>query len=259
MLILLPPSEGKTAPDDGPPIDWARLSLPQLNPTRERVLGSLARLCAGDADHAADVLKLGPTQRADLARNVALRSAATAPAASVYTGVLYDALAINTMDETVRRRCDERVLIFSGLWGAVRPDDPIPAYRCSANVKLPHLADDRSIVAATHWRAPLRTVLDPIGQGEFVVDLRSGPYRSMWRPSGKSATIRVLSERVDAGVVKRTIVSHFNKATKGRLCADLLRADVDCGDRSGLASALIDLGYRVEESGTDQLDIVIDG
>ena len=38
MLILLPPSEGKTAPPAGSPVDAAALWLPKLAPARRRVL-----------------------------------------------------------------------------------------------------------------------------------------------------------------------------------------------------------------------------
>ncbi|MEI2641760.1 MAG: hypothetical protein V9G10_05360 [Candidatus Nanopelagicales bacterium] len=41
MLILLPPSEGKTAPRRGKPLDVAGLSRPALAPLREQVLAAL--------------------------------------------------------------------------------------------------------------------------------------------------------------------------------------------------------------------------
>ena len=44
MLILLPPSEGKTAPTAGEPVDLAALPFPGLNKTRERLLDVLSRL-----------------------------------------------------------------------------------------------------------------------------------------------------------------------------------------------------------------------
>ena len=53
MLILLPPSEGKAEPAPGRGWTWARLSLPELNPARERVLAALVTLCAGPTRTAA--------------------------------------------------------------------------------------------------------------------------------------------------------------------------------------------------------------
>ena len=54
----------------------------------------------------------------------------------------------------------------------------------------------------------------------LVVDLRSGSYAAL-APVPGAVTVQVLSERPDG---TRTVVSHFNKAHKGRL-ARLLRHD----------------------------------
>ena len=41
MLILLPPSEGKTAPATGDPVNLGSLAFPSLNKTRERLLDAV--------------------------------------------------------------------------------------------------------------------------------------------------------------------------------------------------------------------------
>ena len=58
MLILLPPSEGKTDPGRGKPLELTSMSLPSLTPARERVLDALVALCRDQPDHAATVLGL---------------------------------------------------------------------------------------------------------------------------------------------------------------------------------------------------------
>ena len=40
MLILLPPSEGKTAPGDGASVDLVALAYPELTAMRERALAA---------------------------------------------------------------------------------------------------------------------------------------------------------------------------------------------------------------------------
>ena len=54
---------------------------------------------------------------------------AAAPAAEVYTGVLYERLGLPGLPAAARRRAGKRVLIASALWGFVRPGDAIPYYR----------------------------------------------------------------------------------------------------------------------------------
>ncbi|WP_422770406.1 peroxide stress protein YaaA [Plantactinospora sp. WMMC1484] len=262
MLILLPPSEGKSAPRTGRPVDLTALSHPALHPGRGRVLDSLVALCAGpDRDRARQVLGLSPGQDGELDRNARLPAAPAQPAGRVYTGVLYDALGLGTLPVPARTRARRSVLVCSGLWGAVRLDDRIPAYRCAIGTNLPGVGG-----LAAYWRGLLDPVLTEAAGGGPVLDLRSSGYAAMWRPSGRLAertvTVRVLHEQVVAGVLRRSVVSHFNKASKGRLVRDLLLAGATPRSAGRLVEALRDLGYTVEEQPVvagrpRQLDLVV--
>ena len=53
-------------------------------------------ICAAVPD-AATVLGLGPTQAGEVALNAAIRTAPTRPASALYTGVIYEALDIETL------------------------------------------------------------------------------------------------------------------------------------------------------------------
>ena len=251
MLILLPPSEGKTEPSDGPPLDLDALSSPSLTPTRRRVLDALVRVCEGNATRAAKRLGLGPTQVDELTRNAALHTAPTARADAVYTGVLYTAWNPAALSRPGRTFAGRHVATASALFGVVRADDLIPAYRLSAGVELPRLGSVTSL-----WRQPLGPALDQLTDGGLLVDLRSGAYVGLHRPTGdlaaRTATIRVLNE-VD-GV--RKVVSHFNKATKGEIVRDICENRIDVATPADLAGALRDLGRVVELDG-QRLDVVI--
>ncbi|RLV52864.1 hypothetical protein D9V41_16430, partial [Aeromicrobium phragmitis] len=80
MLILLPPSEGKTRPERGRALDLETLGLPELTTTREQLLRALIRLSEGRPARAMEVLGLGPTQADALPRNANLRDEPTARA-----------------------------------------------------------------------------------------------------------------------------------------------------------------------------------
>lgn len=256
MRILLPPSEGKTGPDSGPGLDLAALSHPGLTEARRQVLAALVRLCEADTDAAMRVLKLGERLRGEVAANARLATAPAAAAATVYTGVLFEALGLADLGPQARARAAERVVIFSGLWGVVRPDDVIPAYRCPAGAALPGLDGKRPTGLGSFWRRRLDGELAETFAGQFLVDLRSGPYIAMWRPSGPHAVVRVLHERTVAGKSVRGVVSHFNKATKGRLAAELLRENVEVDSVAAFAEALRDLKYTVEFDGS-RLDVIV--
>ncbi|GAA4997054.1 peroxide stress protein YaaA [Kitasatospora paranensis] len=262
MLVLLPPSEGKAASGAGVPVDLGALSLPGLTAGRRAVLDALVELCRGDEEKAAEVLGLSKGLRGEVARNAGLPAAGALPAGEVYTGVLFDNLGLATLDAAAYARAEGSLLVFSGLWGAVRIGDRIPPYRCSMGVKLPGLG-----ALGPYWRAATGAVLPEVADG-LVLDLRSAAYAAAWKPASevaaRTATVRVLHEREVGGVLKRSVVSHFNKATKGRLVRDLLTAGAEPAGPGELVDALAGLGYRVEVSARGaagrpwQLDVVVD-
>ncbi|MEU3064849.1 peroxide stress protein YaaA [Streptomyces subrutilus] len=245
MLVLLPPSEGKAAGGSGAPLEPQTLSLPGLAPARARVLEELLDLCTGDELKAREVLGLSEGLRAEVAKNAALRSAPARPAGETYTGVLYDALGLAALTPAARELADATLLVFSGLWGAVRTTDRIPSYRCSMGVKLPGLG-----ALGAYWRGPMAEVMPQAAGDGLVLDLRSTAYAAAWKPkgevAGRTATVRVLHAQWVDGVEKRSVVSHFNKATKGRLVRDLLLAGAVPAGPAELVTALRDLGYTVE-------------
>ncbi len=241
MLILLPPSEGKTSPRRGRALDPAGLSFPSLTEPRERVLTALVSLCRADPEVAATTLGLGPSQLELVARNRDLLGAPTARADRVYTGVLYDSLDLPGLDAAARRRAAGRVAITSALFGLLRPGDRIPAYRLSGDAGLPGLGSVAGV-----WREHLGPAVgEALGRG-LLVDLRSSTYAAFARPGAelapRVATVRVLHEADGT----RKVVSHFNKATKGRIVRALLADGGSPRTPVDLAALLGDLGWQVE-------------
>lgn len=239
MLILLPPSEGKTPPKAGEPLDLTELSFAGLAKTRKAVLAALVRFCRTDPTAAAVALGLGPTQAGHVRTNTQLRRAPAAPALDIYTGVLFEALDAGSLRHAERARLNRLVAISSALFGLVRPDDRIPAYRLSGDTTLPDLGPMSSV-----WRGQVSAQLEL--ESGLILDLRSGTYVALGPvPSavaGRSVVGRILHEH--AG--KRSIVSHHNKATKGRLVRSLTEASSLPGSIPDLLDALSSLGYAVE-------------
>ncbi|MDX6326977.1 MAG: uncharacterized protein QOK15_3331 [Nocardioidaceae bacterium] len=259
MLILLPPSEGKVAARRGAPLDHASLSLPALHEPRAQVLDALVTLCtAGTPEgqaRAREVLGLGPTQAGEVTRNASIAGAPTARADQVYAGVLYEALDVSSLPPPARRRATSRLAITSALLGLVRPADRIPAYRLSGQVSLPGVGP-----IGTFWGRHLGPVVAEAAGAGLVIDLRSSAYTPFWRPprelAGTVVTVRVLHEV--AG--RRAVVSHFNKATKGRLVRDLLIDGSTPRRPSQLVDLLGDLGWVVETpdpSDATKVDVVV--
>jgi cytoplasmic iron level regulating protein YaaA (DUF328/UPF0246 family) len=247
VLILLPPSEGKSAPRRGKPLDLPSLSLSVLTESRRTVLDAVVDLCTTQPpERAAEVLGLGRTQTDLVEQDAALPTAPTARADTVYTGVLY----APSLSPSARRRATSWVAVASGLFGLVRPHDRIPAYRLSPQVNLPGVGP-----VARHWAAHLAPAVSEARGRGLVVDLRSGAYVPFWRPARDDS--RVVSVRVLHEVNgKRSVVSHFNKATKGRLVRSLLEEGTAVTSVTALADQLRDLGWLLERDGT-RLDVIV--
>ncbi|HET7120186.1 MAG TPA: peroxide stress protein YaaA [Solirubrobacterales bacterium] len=217
MLVLLPPSEGKARPETGEPVDLGSLAFAaELSAAREAALDAL---------------------------DPGLRAAPAAPAAEIYTGVLFDRLRLPELPAKARRR----VLIASFLWGVVRPDDRIPTYRFSPKTRLDGIGPP-----AAYWRPALSAAL-PDKAGELIVDMRSAAYSAAWKP--KRATllaVRAFSESDGA----RKPISHMAKAVRGEVARALLLAKKAPGDVEAAAAIAEAAGFTVELT-PGSLDVIV--
>lgn len=217
MLVLLPPSEGKAQPEAGEPVDLGSLAFAEeLGERREELLEAL---------------------------DPGLREAPAAPAAEVYTGVLFKRLRLPELPVAARRR----VLIASALWGVVRPEDRIPHYRLPPKAKLDGVGP-----LAAYWRPALAEAL-PDEEGDLIVDMRSAAYATTWKP--KRATLLAVRAFSESGG-QRKAVSHMAKAVRGDVARALLTAKKPPADPTGAAAIAESAGFTVELS-DGNLDVIV--
>jgi uncharacterized protein len=217
MLILLPPSEGKAKPETSEPIDLGSLVFAkEPGERREQVLDAF---------------------------DPSLREAPAAPAAEVYTGVLYGRLELPKLPKRARNR----VLIASALWGFVRPDDRIPYYKLPPKTKLKGVG-----APAAFWRPALAEAM-PDKEGELIVDMRSGAYTSFWKP--QRATLLAVRAFTESDGERKT-VSHMAKAVRGDVARVLLEAKKAPKDPAGAAAIAEAAGFTVE-LGDGSLDVIV--
>ena len=244
MLILLPPSEGKAAPTAGPPVELETLAFAaELTESRQKLLAALERLAAVRLPRAVEMLGVSSGQAGEVEVDAKLRSAPAAPAAEVYTGVLYERLGLPRLPARAR----ERVLIASALWGVLRPGDRIPYYRLSAKARLP-----KAGALAGFWRPALRAAL-PDEEGRLVVDMRSGAYAAAWKPK-RAELVAVRAFSLQGG--KRKPVSHMAKAVRGEVAKALLGAKRPPEGAEGAADVAAKAGFEVELS-PGYLDVIV--
>lgn len=221
VLILLPPSEGKTAPTSGPPLDLGSLlDAERLTPPRREVMSALAEVSRHP--DGPSVLGLGP-RSAELAEaNLSLETSPCTPAYRLFTGVLYEAAGLDAIATNAagRKTLERHCVIFSGLWGILSPADAVPDHRLSMGTSLPGLGRLPSF-----WKPHLApSLIDMAAQG-LVVDCRSADYAAAWKPSVSDGveimTVRVVRIADDGS---RKVVSHMAKQARGLLTGELLRS-----------------------------------
>jgi cytoplasmic iron level regulating protein YaaA (DUF328/UPF0246 family) len=246
VLILLPPSETKRdGGADGSSLDLSALSFPSLTVQRRRALSALRGISRSVAA-STTALGLGPTQRFEVDRNRAVSISPTMPAIERYTGVLYDAIDVASLGEIERAFLRDHVVIHSALFGLVRADDPVPAYRFSHDTRLPGASLTRL------WRDGNRAVLGTAPG--LVLDLRSESYVHLGPADEGSYFVRVVTE--DGAGTKRAL-NHFNKHGKGELVRSLARTGGGVESVGDLLEWARAAGIQLERGAEGELDLVV--
>jgi cytoplasmic iron level regulating protein YaaA (DUF328/UPF0246 family) len=119
-----------------------------------------------------------------------------------YTGVAFDALDYNSMDENIQNYIDENVILFSNLFGAIKGSDLIPNYKYKQGAKLPNIDIEK------YYKKHLKEILDDY-LGDEVIDIRAGYYDKYYKPVASTITYKFLKDG--------KVVSHWAKYYRGKL------------------------------------------
>ncbi len=147
VLILIPPSEGKSAQGHSKPLGI-------LNEHAQQVYD---RLMANRDDQSWFYGVKGNVLEAAREANKNVLTAPTLPAIERYSGVVYNGIAYASMSDKGKEFLNAHVRIISALFGLLAPGDLIPDYK----LKIERLD------TADHWRPIISRQL----KGCFVIDL----------------------------------------------------------------------------------------
>lgn len=248
MLLILPPSETKRDGGlDGSRLDIESLGYWALTPQRTTAVAALIAL-SRSVERSTAALKLGKTQRFEIDRNRAVTSSPVMPAIERYTGVIYDALDVGTLSDRARDFAARHLVIGSALFGLLRANDAIPAYRLSHDSRLPGLG------LGALWREGVSAELQQ--RKGLILDLRSEAYAGLGRAPARAESfyLRVLSEGVDG---RRTALSHFNKHAKGEFTRKLLESATEHESAESLINWAAANNTTLEFGAEGELNLVV--
>lgn len=118
-----------------------------------------------------------------------------------YCGVAYDYLDYASLDEKSRDFLEQNLLIFSNLFGVVKPNDKLPCYKLKQGEKC------AGIDTPNYYKSALSKVLDEYLKDDEILDLRAGYYEKFYVPSKEYIVLKFIKGG--------KVVSHFAKAYRG--------------------------------------------
>ncbi len=254
FAILLPSAEGKAtggnplAPDM---FDYRTSNtfnyFSELNPERRVLISALQDFLDGADDEALRKLfgvSGDDTVEAAVAANAALYGSPLMAAIDRYgPGVMYAAMEFPELPTGAQRRLLENGIIFSGLFGLLRPDDLIPDYRLKMDASLKGVGR-----VSKYWRPIVSPHLNRVLAGKFVWNLLPQAHLDAWDDDGSyRAMVQMKFFREDEQG-ERKAVTHGVKELRGALVNFVVRDPAE--SVADLAEWEAPGGYEVDEEAT---------
>ena len=233
--ILLPPAEGKQeggnpfAPDM---FDYRTSNtfnfFHQLNPQRRNLIDQLqAVIKSGDHDlEAIFGLKDEHLEKA-IEANLSVYNAPLISALDRYSpGVMYQAMDFPGLPTGAQRRLLEEGIIFSGLFGLLRPDDLIPMYKLRMDATIGDIGK-----VSSYWKEPVSQALNETLTGRFVWNFLPSVHDDVWENEVTyDAMVQVkFFKRARKGAELKP-VTHGVKPLRGKLVNHIVKETIESLD-----------------------------
>ena len=212
MKILLAPSETKKSGGELS-FNLEHLLFEELLPHRTKLLHTYINvLQKGDIPALSKMF--GLKKETDiLANKKDIIHELTMKAIQRYTGVAFDHLDYETLNESEQDYIDSHVVLFSNLLGPIRASDLIPEYRLKqgepvADIKVEKFYHEHAAELMENYLAE-----------DEILDLRAGFYDKFYKPSKAYTTLKFIKEG--------KVVSHWAKAYRGIVLREIAKADVE--------------------------------
>ena len=197
MLILIPPSEGKTK------IKSTGIKFNKTNFIFKNEVKIIVDLLENLSELGEDISSIYGTsaEKSELfhRQNQDVFNSRCAKAIERYTGVVYEHIEWKKLNPKAKQYMEKHVRIFSGLFGMITPETLIPNYKLKMNV----------LSLQYHWNPILTKALE---KEKIIFDLLPQVYRKAYTPNNNVIKIEFIVENKG----KKTSAGHYGKAVKGK-------------------------------------------
>jgi cytoplasmic iron level regulating protein YaaA (DUF328/UPF0246 family) len=197
IKFLFSPSEAKVDGGSGS-FDLKGLLFSQ-NCKREEIVALYDEFITHASD--SELSQLFGLKEIDDKLRVPLEKRAVLKAIERYSGVAYEHLNYMGLNSTQQNYIDDRVIIFSNLFGHLRASDMIPIYKLKQGEKLDGVALEKV------YKKEFSKELDELLEEADIVDLRAVFYKKFYDVKSKSLSMKFIKNN--------KVVSHYAKAYRG--------------------------------------------
>ena len=211
MKILLAPAETKIDGGNNLPYSQDNFYFKELFPTRDTIVKEYEKLL--EKSTLEDLSKwFGLKNLKECEKySQSILEKPTTKAILRYTGVAFDALEYNSLNKNEQDYCDENIVLFSNLFGALKASDLIPDYKYKQGAVLD------TIDVIKEYKENMKDILDEY-LGKEVIDLRAGYYDKFYKPTASTITYKFLKDG--------KVVSHWAKHYRGLVVRELAKANI---------------------------------
>lgn len=204
MKILFSPSETKRTFGTHQSINKNSFSFPYLYEKRLYVLNQYQTLLdKRDIIQLQQLFGLKDEHKVTVQANKNIFTSFTCKTIERYSGIAYDHLCFETLDERAQTFLENNVMIFSNLFGPLLAKDLIPDYKLQQGENLDGFKTE------LFYKEHFSDAIDALLENETILDLRAGFYEKFYTLKRPYLSMKFLK--------KGKVVSHFAKAYRGEV------------------------------------------
>lgn len=130
-----------------------------------------------------------------------------------YTGVAFDYLAYEKLNEATQHYIDSHVILFSNLFGPIRASDLIPEYKLKQGEAVGEIKTEK------FYHEHSAQLMESYLAEDEILDLRAGFYDKFYKPTKPYTTLKFIKGG--------KVVSHWAKAYRGIVLREIAKAGVE--------------------------------